>query len=530
MTTFRTGLLTCAFFGLLLNACSSDTSSGNGKDAGSDGQAPGSGGSGNASGGKSGSGGSSAGTGGSKAAGGTTTGGDGGKAGASTGGKSGTQTDGGGGSSGKGTPDAGTDAATGIDAGGDASLEPAVTGVGDPVIGVPNASASIGAAGGTLVSGDGQITLTIPAGALTTNTTIGIQTIANTAPLAAGFAYRFTPDGTTFAKPVTVTMKPTLGQIGGSSLDHVKLAFQDAQHRWQLIPVTADDTAKTVTATTTHFTDYAFLFDLALSGNDAVFAGTGTELHVVELHTASGMAATVGPAQTGLPTWQLDGTPTGNGSDGELDPLANAAAYTAPSKIPSTNPVSVSVSYTASNGAKITLVQDIHILAHKYRYTTTLVDDPTCTGGSGYSFNYSTSASIDLNLDASFDITSSNPSAAVTPTISAVAVCPPANAACSASAEPSKTTGLTLTTVTGAWEPAIHRLRIQPRGTGSSSPSYLVDCGQAGSHEVVAGNNAWNIPGYADYMEGKDGEMVSAVQTLASGQAGPKFALAVVTP
>jgi hypothetical protein len=528
MNILRNGLLTCALFGLVLNACSSDSSSGSARDGGSDGQSPptSSGGGGSGSGGKSAAGASSAGTGG------TTSPGDGGKAGAAASGGAATQTDGGGGSAGAtGSPDAGVpDSGGGLDAGGDASLVPAVTGVGDPIAGVPNASAVIGTAGGTLVSGDGQVTLTVPAGALAGDTTIGIQAIANTAPAGAGFAYRFTPDGQTFTKPVTLTLKPTLGELGGSSVDHVQLAFQDAQHRWQLIPVTFDKNATTVTATTTHFTDYAYLFDLALSGNDALFVNTATELRVMELHTASGFAAGVVPAQTGMPTWQLDGTPTGNGSDGELDPLADVASYTAPAAIPGTNPVAVSVSFTAGNGAKITLVQTIHILAHKYRFTTTLVDNATCTGGSGYSFDYSTSGSIDLNLDTSFAITSSNPSAAATPTTSAISVCPPANATCTATAEPSKTTGLTLSTVTGVWEPAVQRLRIQPRGNGSSSPSMLVDCGAAGSHENIAANAAWNIPGYAGFMEGKDGEMVSGVKTLPSGQAGPEFTLAVVTP
>lgn len=406
-----------------------------------------------------------------------------------------------------GGPGALTDA--GADAGADAGpTVAAVTAIGAPVAGVPVASASIGAAGGTLLSGDGQLALIVPAGALTTATTIGIAAIANTAPGGTGFGYRLTPDGLAFAKPVTLTLTPTYGQLGGSTLEHVKLTFQDAQKRWQLIPVTADAGSKTVSATTTHFTDYAFLLDLALSGNDALFAGTATTLHVVELHTTSdGYAGTVGTAATGNPVWLLDGTALGNGSDGKLDVIGNAAAYTAPAQIPQTNPVSVSVAFTATGGSKVTLVQDLHILAHAYTFQVSLTNNPTCTGGSGYAYQYGTTATAELDLDADFAITSSNPSAATTPTISAITVC--VTGACTATGEPAKTTGLSLTTVTGGWEPAVHRLRIQPRGTASGSPSFLLDCGAAGSHESLANAAAWNTPGYAGFLEGKNGETAS---------------------
>ncbi|HVW27290.1 MAG TPA: hypothetical protein VHC69_18115 [Polyangiaceae bacterium] len=542
MKTLRSGFCALLVLGLVLDACSSDTSSGPSQDAGPDGQTPASSGGTSSSGGKGGASGSTVGSGGATTAPGSgASSGKGGSGASSTGGAAATHGDGGpdassGGNSGTGGNNAGgstsvaPDAGDNSDAGGDAGSTPAVTGVGDPIAGVPAPSASIGASGGTVVSGDGQVTLTIPAGALTTATSIGIATIANTAPAGTGFAYRFTPDGLTFAKPVTLALKPTFGQLDGSSIDHVQLAFQDAQGRWQLVPVTFDKGANTVTATTTHFTDYAYLLDLALSSEtDVLFANSSTELHVVKLHTAGGYAGIVGPASTGNPTWALDGVPpSGKTADGELDILANAAAYTAPTQIPATNPVAVSVSFTADDGTKVSLVQNLYILAHKYGFKVTLTNNATCTGGSGYAYDYSTTGTIDLSLDGSFNISSSNASAAVTPNISAITVCNVPS--CTAMAEPDKTTGLSLTTVTGAWDHSIHRLRIQPRGTNSSSPSMVVNCGQAGSHEIVASPGVWNGPGYAGFMQGKDGEMASSLVNLASGVAGPSFTLTVETP
>ena len=77
--------------------------------------------------------------------------------------------------------------------------------------GTPPAGTVIGAAGGTVVGPNGA-KVVIPAGALATDTTINIaQIAASTAVLPAGFSvsgqiFAFTPHGTTFAVPVTMTL------------------------------------------------------------------------------------------------------------------------------------------------------------------------------------------------------------------------------------------------------------------------------------------------------------------------------------
>ncbi len=62
-------------------------------------------------------------------------------------------------------------------------------------------TAIIGTTGGSLTSTDGRLTVTVPAGALTANTTISIQPISNEGPLGLGKGYRLSPEGITFQQP-----------------------------------------------------------------------------------------------------------------------------------------------------------------------------------------------------------------------------------------------------------------------------------------------------------------------------------------
>lgn len=74
-------------------------------------------------------------------------------------------------------------------------------------------SAAIGAAGGSLSSADGKLTLTIPAGALGNTETITIESVDPSA-LPSEFsggnslaAYKLGPDGTRFSQPIEISAK-----------------------------------------------------------------------------------------------------------------------------------------------------------------------------------------------------------------------------------------------------------------------------------------------------------------------------------
>ena len=119
-----------------------------------------------------------------------------------------------------GSPGRGDDAGMATDGGTDGgedheTLEPLRTEIGAPM-GAP-VTATIGAAGGTLVSPDGVLSLEIPAGALAADTAVGIQPIAHLAPGGVGAGYELTPEGTTFAKPVTLRFKYTEQTTAGSA-------------------------------------------------------------------------------------------------------------------------------------------------------------------------------------------------------------------------------------------------------------------------------------------------------------------------
>lgn len=112
---------------------------------------------------------------------------------------------------------------------------------------------TIGASGGIIKSANGKITLSFPAGALTTNTEIGIEELESTAPLACGNAFKLTPDGQTFNKPVALTIKYSAFDIDGTVPEALAVSTE-ADGVWLADTRTKLDTAtKTITLPIKHF-------------------------------------------------------------------------------------------------------------------------------------------------------------------------------------------------------------------------------------------------------------------------------------
>lgn len=135
----------------------------------------------------------------------------------------------------------------------------------------PLSSATIGAAGGTVTSTDGTLSVAIPAGALTTATNITVTATNPTTPGFVGTAYDIGPTGTTFATPITLTFKvdPTLG-------DASKLTVALLEAAWALLPSTAS--GNTVATQTPHLSTYALATGCqpaCAAGDDCVADLTG---------------------------------------------------------------------------------------------------------------------------------------------------------------------------------------------------------------------------------------------------------------
>jgi hypothetical protein len=235
-----------------------------------------------------------------------------------------------------------------------------VTAVGVPSM--PPSSAVIGPAGGTVTSADQYLQITIPAGALCADTTIGITNITNMAPGGLGSAYRLTPDGQMFAVPVTLRFRPG-DELLTDPLE-VTLAFQRVGV-WQVQPQTYvsdpndpmyDPNVVTYRATTTHFADYAYAELMFVAGPSQVVVGQSVNLEVTEYdlalagpvylagttHSYPSLSYLTGWSVPGMQWGTLDTTSPYGYVISSNDGYGPDAVYTAPAQLPSSgNPVTI---------------------------------------------------------------------------------------------------------------------------------------------------------------------------------------------
>ena len=139
--------------------------------------------------------------------------------------------------------------------------------------GSPAAQKSIDAAGGTISSNDGRIKIIVPAGALSTSQQVSIQSISNENPLAIKQAYRLLPHGVQFSKPVTIEFSYNDEDVKNTIPEALGIAYQDDKGIWQAQGgAVLNKSAKTITITTTHFSDWSLFesFYLTASGKGPV--------------------------------------------------------------------------------------------------------------------------------------------------------------------------------------------------------------------------------------------------------------------
>lgn len=284
--------------------------------------------------------------------------------------------------------------------------------------------------GGTVTSADGRLKIEVPAGALAADQMITVQPITNQSPGGLGVAYRLGPEGLTFAIPATLTFSYNSVDISGSELLALNVAYQDAKGQWNSInSITRDDTATTVSVTTSHFSDWSMLLGWQLTPAMAMVQTTGTVNFTINYCRGEDVGEDLVMLRDDCATdsywftvqgWQVNGVPNGNSALGTVEDLMGGATYTAPGTAPATDPVAVSATATL-NGRKTVLVSNVWIDAHpqlKGTITTTQSDGPTnvtVTTSAEASFVWdptvgyvSTEGSLNANWDVVSDICQSH--------------------------------------------------------------------------------------------------------------------------
>ncbi len=267
-----------------------------------------------------------------------------------------------------------------------------------PIVGEPTAvgtptgdkvSQSIGPAGGVIRTADGNVSLSIPAGALSQPTTISLQPIENKAFLGIGPAYEFSPDGLKFAKPAQLTVKYAAGSLEGTSPEAIGIAFQDEKRVWQGKAAQVNPTEGTFTAGVPHFSSWAFFKYYSLTPESMILAPTQVQkLEVVYLKGSAEdpdlADRPVDPDDNDLITpltppkllkadqvknWLVNGERLNGRFDETIGGLTvldqgAAAEYKAPSKVPPVphNPIAVSVELK-SRRSQLILISNLTIAA-----------------------------------------------------------------------------------------------------------------------------------------------------------------------
>ena len=321
-------------------------------------------------------------------------------------------------------PNSGGNNPGGIPGGSNGNNPPAITPVGIPVGNL--VSQTIGPAGGSLVSDDSVVELKIPAGALSENTDISIQSVTDEAPGGIGLSYQLGPDGTKFSVPVTLIFHYTDDQIGSDPF-LLFVAYQDSNNIWMadLKYRDVDTLAKTVSLGILHFS----IWTLGESGlsvlHPTLLANEQTDIFAYKVISTNqpDMPNNVpnsddlpflpipGPMQIEndkVTNWAVDGKYGGSSDRGTIAPgNGSLVTYTAPASIPNQKTVRVSVEYNElvsaynrgvlvfSNQHK-TLSTRITLIPSEYKFTVEVSYKDYATIYKGQT--YYDHATFDLNI------------------------------------------------------------------------------------------------------------------------------------
>jgi hypothetical protein len=146
--------------------------------------------------------------------------------------------------------------------------------------GTTQGQGTVGSAGGQVSTSDGALTVTIPAGALPTDTPITITEIQSPAPGAIGKTYDIGPTGTQFATPVTLTFKYGGDDLMGNDPSSLEVATIVGSDWVGLMAGAVDTTAQSASGQTTHLSPYGIHAKSNGNGNGKDGGGTSNDATV----------------------------------------------------------------------------------------------------------------------------------------------------------------------------------------------------------------------------------------------------------
>jgi hypothetical protein len=256
------------------------------------------------------------------------------------------------------------------------NTKPAVTAVGMPS--GPATTATIGVNGGTLKSTDGKVELIVPPAALPSDVMLSVTPISSTGP-GAFRSYRFGPEGTKFATPVTMRFNLEQKDLVGSDMTAMGIAFQDAKNRWQSV-TSSIVTGNSIAVSTAHLSDWTALRFFQLSPAEVAVKVKATQPFSIQYCNdllwdskdpeAEPLTRLVAECQTEtdilplLSNWSVDGNLGGSATSGTIA-AGSIPTFTAPEKVPSNSTVSVSVDAKRNGeteGRKVILISKVKII------------------------------------------------------------------------------------------------------------------------------------------------------------------------
>jgi hypothetical protein len=136
------------------------------------------------------------------------------------------------------------------------------------------ATGDIGQAGGRLVSTSGQVEVTIPPGAVTSNVAFTIQQVDSPRAGAVGQVFELGPSGMTFHQPVTLTFHYLSADLGDNPPQALRVATLD-RHGWQPVPSVVDVRTGAVSGEATHFSPWTLVLFADPPDHDGAAGGGG---------------------------------------------------------------------------------------------------------------------------------------------------------------------------------------------------------------------------------------------------------------